>query len=170
MHLQSQHAIDAWTATFLQHPMLFHTFHYTCAVHQDLVSSSLSRSFRPEILAHKGQALQHLSQLLGARIDHAGMELAIHTMGLLATHDLDQTSFDAMYSAHPLPFDPTMPPPHSLRVFSRIAVAQAHQDAMHIMIHRIGGLQNLKLPGMADTIALCVATCLPGQRNCSSPR
>ena len=137
--------------------MLFHTFHYTCAVHQDLVSSSLSRSTRPEILAHKGRALQHLSQLLEASIDRQGMELAIHTMGLLATHDLDQSSIDAMYSAHPLSFDPTMPPPHGLRVFSRIGVTKAHQDAMHVMVRRIGGLQNLRLPGMADTIALCVA-------------
>ena len=125
--------------------------------HQDLVSSSLSHSSRPDILAHKGRAILHLRQLIEAPIDQRGMELAIHTMGLLATHDVDKSSIDAMYLAHPLPFDPPMPPPHELRVYSRIDVTRAHQEAMQVMVRRIGGLQRFQLPGMTDTISLCVA-------------
>lgn len=150
-HLPDQASREAWSRAVCWHPSAFHAFQYSAAVHQDLVSRQAINCVAPPALAQLHMSLE----LLRAEISSpcVDLEMMLLTVGLLATHDLNEEKMKAMYDSAPLCFDPLIPPPSKLRVFAQLDYAEPHAQMMNWVVRKIGGLNAIQMPGLAATAA-----------------
>ena len=104
------------------------------------------------MLWHQSQSISHLRNMLG-RLDSENLGLALFAVVTLVRSPIqsDQFDRDAPYA---LPFAPHMPFSEGIRAILRPKKVQAHCNAIHALVDRAGGLENLKLPGLARACAL----------------
>lgn len=81
------------------------------------------------------------------------LEMMLLTVGLLATHDLNEEKMRAMYDSAPLCLDPLLPPPPKLRMFAQLNYSEPHAQMMNWVARKIGGLKAIQMPGLAPTVA-----------------
>ena len=140
----------AWFEAFCQHRCIHHVFHYGCAVHSDLVRNRVEKSTDRNIVAHKAAAIGLLKDKLDTLDDDTDLDAILLTVLTLASNELDEAS---MSVGTVLPFEAHVPTARWMTVYGRLETVETHAKAMFLLIHRIGGLQNIRLPGLAHTIA-----------------
>lgn len=144
----------AWTTTFFQHPLVWHTFHWYIPIHQDINANTISASITCESLAHRQCAIHLLNGLLSrSPLSRAELEVVLMIVMTLSTNELTEASMAEMFVAAPLPFDPPMPT-NDFKTYSRLRRAAVHSRFMVLLALRLGGLGKLKSPGLANSIAM----------------
>lgn len=146
--------------------MIFHTFHWTIAIHHDLVDCKIAASLTRESITHRLLGIQMLRSLLAKDMSHDEVELAVLTVMSIALTELDQQVMDDMFSAAPLPFEPPMQT-NDFNIQSRPRRDPRHGEIMAHLIRRLGSWDRVKLPGLASSLAmydtLLSAEIMPGR-------
>ena len=144
----------AFFAAFCQHPIIYHCFHYVYAVHRDVVQRQVLLSRSARALWHLSESFRLLNAIVG-NLDRENIELALLTIvTLVKSHiDPDQINQDA---SHALLFTPHNHYADSLHVYGRTGIVEAHANAIVPLVHRAGGLNKLKFPGLSRSLAMSV--------------
>ena len=141
---------SAWYAALCKHPAVFHGFVYATAAHQDILSSQLTRSSRKDMLTHKAKAFRSLRDLTLQATSDAEIELLLFAVMVMWHYDLqdEQIAQDEI-----LQFSPHMPGANWLSVYGRTQGVEAHTRPLWALVARLGGVQKLKMPGLAFSLS-----------------
>ncbi|KAK4955112.1 hypothetical protein LTR10_007306 [Elasticomyces elasticus] len=147
--------ISSWFLAFSQSPVVYHALSYTVGAHQEIVSGSTAALVQQQALVHKGQTIKIINELLND-LDNADTEAMILAMFILwrvnaATKQSDQREETLLFS-------PYMPGANWLSVYGRAEAVDMHAQAMYWLVARLGGLEQVKLPGLQMVLSMCV-TC-----------
>lgn len=134
---------------FCKHPVIFHGFNYASAIHQDILRNQVSRSTGKDTLAHKAETFRLLKELV-PRLDDSNVELILFAVMIMWHYDLRE---EEIRDADVLPFSPHMPGANWLTVYGRTEGVEAHARPVKALLERAGGIQGLKLPGLAFAIS-----------------
>lgn len=137
---------------YCQNRAVFHAIHHATAVHQALREGQLARVENRETLAHKIKAIELLNDgLLTA--EHEALEPLLMTVMLLATNELREKDLRVV---PPLAIRPHCPDTGWLSLYAKTDVVPEHVKAIELLVGRLGGLKNLKTPGLAGNLATYV--------------
>ena len=144
--------LSAIFAAFCQHPIIYHSLSQIAIIYRNGLHSTESTYYSPRMLWHQSQSISHLSNILG-QLDSENLGLALFAVVTLVRSPFQPDQFDRD-APYVLPFAPHMPFSYGLRAFMRPEKVQAHSDAVYALVDRAGGLESLKLPGLARACAL----------------
>ena len=119
-------------------------------MHSDILSNRVERSGSGRVVMHKAAAIGLLKDQLEHLSSDEDLDAAVLTVLALARNELDQGS---MRVGVVLQFEPHLPTASWMNVYGRVEPVETHARAMLLLVERAGGLPNLKLPGLAATIA-----------------
>jgi hypothetical protein len=114
------------------------------------VSRQIVASTSSFALTHKTWAIRLLNAAL-SKLESANEEHVILTILLLATNEPGR---EAVRVERSLPLQPHMPQGNWMSVYGRIEIEHAHAKALIFLVHRKGGLESIRMPGLGATIAL----------------
>lgn len=138
-----------WFALYCQEPIVFHGFNVAAAMHDDLLSKKGRWSKSSEIISHRGELLGRVGQLI-SNIDDSKLELAVFGIATLIVTTLQ---VGRSWPDRVLLLSPHMPSANFDSVFGRTLVEPEPVKAMMQLVTRIGGLQKIRLPGLAIVAA-----------------
>ncbi|KAF2167159.1 hypothetical protein M409DRAFT_22587 [Zasmidium cellare ATCC 36951] len=119
-----------WFALYCQEPIVFHGFNVAAAMHDDLLSKKGRWSKSSEIISRRA------------------LEFAVFGIATLIVTTLQESWPD-----RGLLLSPHMPSANFDSVFGRTLVEPEPVKAMMQLVHRIGGLPKIRLPGLAIVAA-----------------
>lgn len=140
----------AWFTVFHEYPILFHAFSHASAVHKDVLLNKITYSNTGQVLRHKGRSISLLKQYL-ANLDTANLETLLIVMVTLATHDLSDSR---LYMGTPTGFQAHEAHAYWMDVYGRLDTIPEHLGAIARLVELAGGLDKVKLPGLANCLAL----------------
>ncbi|KAK5738571.1 hypothetical protein LTR17_005907 [Elasticomyces elasticus] len=157
--------ISSWFLAFSQSPVVYHALSYTVGAHQEIVSGSTAALVQQQALVHKGQTIKIINELLND-LDNADTEAMILAMFILwrvnaATKQNDQREETLLFS-------PYMPGANWLSVYGRAEAIDMHAQAMYWLVARLGGLEQVKLPGLQ--MVLSIGDLIESTVRCTKPR
>ncbi|KAK4493789.1 hypothetical protein PRZ48_014974 [Zasmidium cellare] len=138
-----------WFALYCQEPIVFHGFNVAAAMHDDLLSKKGRWSKSSEIISHRGELLGRVGQLI-SNIEDSKLELAVFGIATLIVTTLQ---VGRSWPDWVLLLSPHMPSANFDSVFGRTLVEPEPVKAMMQLVNRIGGLQKIRLPGLAIVAA-----------------
>ncbi|KAK3680118.1 hypothetical protein LTR78_000495 [Recurvomyces mirabilis] len=140
---------SAWFEMFCKHPVIMHGFCYASATHQDILRNQVSRSSQRDMLAHKTETFRLMGKLVADAKDE-DIEIIIFAVMIMWHYDLQDHE---IRDAGSLPFRQHMPSANWLHVYGRTQGVATHTRPLMVLLARVGGVQSLKLPGLAFAIS-----------------
>ena len=122
---------------------------YASAVHQDILRNQISLSAKQGILAHKTKAFRLLGDLVSKQRTPAELELLLFAVMILWHYDLQDSQIRQEEVLH---FSAYMPGANWLSVYGRTRGVESHAKALYDILNQLGGVQQLKMPGLAFAI------------------
>ncbi|KAK4554383.1 hypothetical protein LTR86_008591 [Recurvomyces mirabilis] len=126
-----------------------HGFCYATATHQDILRNQVSRSSQRDMLAHKTETFRLMGKLVADAKDE-DIETIIFAVMIMWHYDLQDHE---IRDAGSLPFRSHMPSANWLHVYGRTQGVATHTRPLMALLARVGGIQSLKLPGLAFAIS-----------------
>ena len=127
-------------------------------MHQSINSNPTALRRLPTTLAHKGETIQHVNAALKDVGDQATVETILIAVFILWMVNFEETSTN---HEDPILFTPYLPGANWLSVYGRAEVVDAHAAAFRWLVERIGGLERIRLPGLAQVLAMYVIVRVP---------
>ena len=133
--------------------MILHGFFHKVAVDRDLRMNQLAEARSRETLVHKAKAIAALkSHLSMPLLDSEAIDVALVAILIIGKSDMDNSIMSKMSLASTAQhFDPPLTSPE-VTVYGRIDMANAHLQVVQALIKRVGGLQNIRIPGIAHSL------------------
>jgi len=148
-----------WLQLFCQHPLVHHSFFNVAATHHDLCEDTISQSSSRSVLSHKVRAIGILGNLLSTSLDRPNLEILLLAVLCLGKNEITPAAMAQWSNASPLPVEPHIPT-SPIRLYGRFEMAREHRQAAATLVGLIGGLRNIRLPGLAGLVALSVNSCV----------
>ena len=148
-------AAEEWTRAFYQYPVLLHSFFNVAATHHDLCNSQILQTGTRQALEHKINAIAALNRHLSEPLNQERADVALCAILCLGKNDMNRNTLANMLSRDSLLFDPPLTTPE-IAIYGRLDMAEEHFQAAGKLIQLLGGLENVKLPGLALEISLYV--------------
>jgi hypothetical protein len=139
----------AWVSASIQSPFLFHAMLFMASIHYEYLRSSKIDPHAPLPLSHKVVAIQKLSEYLSDGRDTAKEEVIL-TILLLAAHE----NIGAVAEETMKPFNTPLETSQWLNIYGNNTFVPEHMKAVLDLIALRGGIENLKLHGQAENLAL----------------
>ena len=136
----------AWFTTGLTYPLLFHALVFAGSIHLDFMRWNTIYPNSPTALSHKLMVIQQLNMIL-SNPKEAYKDEVILAILILASHEARDKSEDKAR-----PFNSPLMAAQWLNVYGNIQYVPEHMKAVMDLIAARGGLENLKLHGLAETI------------------
>ena len=143
--------VEAWFQAFTRDPLTFHGLSYAIGVHQRLSGVPGAVTRFAQTLGHKSQAIQLVNARLPALDGQAMIELALLTIAILWRVNDQAVASD---SEEFMLLNSYLPTADWLCLYGKTDTVDAHAGAVRFLVERLGGLNNLQLPGLAYGIAM----------------
>lgn len=127
-------------------PLLFHALVFAGSIHLDFMRSSSINPNSPVALSHKLAVIQKLNNVLSNPKEVQRDEVILAIL-ILASHEARSDSENRMQ-----PFDSPLKSAQWLNVYGNIEYVPQHMKAVMKLIALRGGIENLELHGLAETI------------------
>jgi hypothetical protein len=137
----------AWLSSGLEHPLLFHAIVFAGSIHLDFLRSSQIYPNKPLSLSHKLVVIQQVNQCLSDP-DVASHDEVILAILILASHEAMNMS-----ASKQNPFNSPLRNAQWLNIYSTITYVPEHMKAVLDLVTLRGGLENIKMFGLAEVIA-----------------
>ncbi|EME48259.1 hypothetical protein DOTSEDRAFT_70011 [Dothistroma septosporum NZE10] len=141
-----------WFQDFCTSPLLYHAHSVAGATYRDFLAKNLLWSDRKTTLAHRGNAVSLIREQF-ARIDFMpaqDVEKLIFAMIILGGNEPQTWPLVEM----DLPFRPHIALADPMRILGHSKPVMAYQNAAFALVHRQGGLHELRASGLALIIAI----------------
>lgn len=136
----------AWFTAGQTVPLLFHALVFAGSIHLDFMRLSTIYPNSPIALTHKLVVIEQLNMIMSNPIEAQKDEVILAIL-ILASHEArDQTENKIK------PFDSPLMSAQWLNVYGNIQYVPAHMKAVMELIAIRGGIEHLKLHGLAETI------------------
>lgn len=137
---------QAWFAAGLTQPLLFHALVFAGSIHLDFMRSSTIHPNSPVALSHKLAVIQKLNMIL-SNPKEAQKDEVILAILILASHEARCDSESKIQ-----PFQSPLKSAQWLNVYGNIQYVPQHMTAVMELLTLRGGIETLKLHGLAETI------------------
>lgn len=134
---------------------MFHSLFNVAATHHDLCSNQISKTGTRKALEHKVNAIAALNSHLSEPLTQDRADVALCAILCLGKNDMDHSTLENMFAADTFLFDPPMTS-QEIAIYGRLDMAEEHFQAAGKLIQLLGGLKNVKLPGVALELSLYV--------------
>jgi hypothetical protein len=136
----------AWLSFGLEHPLLFHALVFAGSIHLDFLRSSQIYPNKPLSLSHKLVVIQKLNDCFRDP-NVASRDEVILAILILASHEAMNMS-----AGKENPFN--SPPKNAqwLNIYSTITYMPEHMKAVDELVTSRGGLENIRMFGLAEVI------------------
>ncbi|KAK0099539.1 hypothetical protein ONS95_000264 [Cadophora gregata] len=142
----------AWFRKAWEKPILMHALAFGAIVHMDVLRSPRISLENPLRLFHKVQTMTLLKEEM-KNPDATALDDVILAVLALSTNEVE-TVANHMKEKVRSPFNSPLPSIQWLDVYGSITHVKAHTLAMRSLVARRGGLENVELPGLAETLSL----------------
>ena len=151
----SPNSLPHWYQEFCKTPIIFHVSHHAAAVHADLLVGEAKWSGSLEILAHKTKAIRMVNEQLSrlSYLDHETLEQLIFAVATLSRHELEPKHLG---TEEVLLFAPHMPLANGMKPLGRFRATPQARAVLVQLINSLGGLGSLRIPGLANILAVYV--------------
>jgi hypothetical protein len=137
----------AWFEGMCSTPLLFHALSYKSGVHQTLRGLATQRK-KVQTMEHQLKTTQliniALEELANANTEHLIIAMMCLWRTNLETADRHPTA-DSLFSAH-------NPDANWIALYGRMHNVEIHAKALNYLVHRLGGAQALRFPGLLVTV------------------
>jgi len=137
-----------WVSSSLKFPFLFHALLFAAAIHQDFMRTSELRYDSPQALSHKLIAIQTLNEYISKNINTSRDEVILAILSLASHETLNVTE------ERRKPFNSPLKTAQWLNVYGNNNYVSEHMKAVLNLVNSKGGIENLKLHGLGETIVL----------------
>jgi len=137
----------AWLSSGLEHPLLFHALAFAGSIHLDYLRSSKIYPNKPLSLSHKLVVIQKVNECLSDP-NVASRDEVILAILILASHEAMNMS-----AGKQNPFNSPLKTAQWLNIYSTITYVPEHMEAVLRLVTLRGGLENIKMFGLAEVIA-----------------
>ncbi|KAH7419574.1 hypothetical protein BKA64DRAFT_651173 [Cadophora sp. MPI-SDFR-AT-0126] len=161
---QSQMA-TVWFRKAWEKPILMHALAFGAIVHMDVLRSPRISLENPLRLFHKVQTMTLLKEEM-KKPDETALDDVILAILALSTNEVE-TVANNMKEKVRSPFSSPLASIQWLDVYGSFTHVKAHTLAMRSVIARRGGLEQVELPGLAETLSL--SDVLGATQNLSKP-
>jgi len=135
----------AWYSAGIKNPFLFNVLLWSACCHRDVLRGPKREIDSLQTLSYKVNAIRLLNDVLSDGSKAITDEVILTVVGLAAHDVLPITPLN------PKPFNSPLKNAGGLAFYSVAADAPEHMEAIKTLIALRGGLDNLKLPGLAET-------------------
>lgn len=137
----------AWFSTGLQHPLLFHALAFAGSVHLDFLRTSQIFPNSPHALSHKLAVIHELKEIMNDP-EQAQRDEVILSILILSSHEAVHPS-----QIRSNPFNSPLKKVQWLNIYGNITYVPEHMKAVMELSTMRGGIQKLRLHGLAEIIA-----------------
>ena len=137
----------AWYSAGLATPILFHALAFAGLIHQDYLRCSQIYPNAPQALSHKLIVFRRLNEVIGDGSEFSSSDEVILAILILASHETLKVTEEKRK-----PFNSPLKRVQWLNVYGNIAYVPEHRKAVLDLLNIRGGLEALRLPGLAETI------------------
>jgi hypothetical protein len=151
---QGRELPSAWLAKTYQRPVAMHALLFGAAVHMDVLRRPRINLDNPIRLYHKVQTMKLLKEELRSP-EKMPLDEVILSVLALGTNEIETMVNNTRYQARS-PFNSPLSSAQWLDVYGSMSSVPAHAIAMRSLVARRGGLENIKLHGLAEVLSLLV--------------
>ncbi|KAE9374855.1 hypothetical protein N431DRAFT_405887 [Stipitochalara longipes BDJ] len=145
----------AWFSAGIKNPFLFNVLLWSACCHRDFLRGSEIQYDSPQALSYKVNSIRLLNEVLSDGRKAITDEVILTVMGLAAHEILTVTQ------QNPKPFNSPLKDAGGMAFYSATKDVPEHMEAIKKLIALRGGLENLKLPGLAETFHIgCISKTL----------
>jgi hypothetical protein len=137
----------AWFSSAMEHPLLFHALAFAGSIHLDFLHSAQIYPNKALSLSHKLAVIQEVNKCLNDT-DVALRDEVILAILILASHEAMNIS-----AGKENPFNSPLKSAQWLNIYSAITYVPEHMKAVLSLVELRGGLENIKMFGLAEVIA-----------------
>lgn len=143
---------NAWLGCAMDAPLAFYSFVFAAGLHHAYLRGwkGIPSSAFTLLLSYKTQAIKLINEAL-QRVDDEIPDHLLVSILILAAHGPRSRSLDDAEPVHPP--SPLANAQH-LQFYAALDFDRVHMDALRVLISRRGGLSEIKLYSLAETIAL----------------
>jgi hypothetical protein len=142
----------AWLLAINSRPVTMHSMLFGAQVHLDVLRGPQMNINNPIRLYHKIQTIRLLKEEL-EHIERASLDDVILAILALSTNEIE-TITNNIKEKIQSPFHSPLTSVQWLDVYGSISHIKAHVLAIHRLIDQRGGLESIKLDGLAEVVAL----------------
>lgn len=135
----------AWFSAGIKNPFLFNLLLWSACCHRDVLRGSKIHHDSPQTLSYKVNAIRFLNKVLSGGTKAITDEVILTVIGLAAHEVMPLTP------QNPKPFNSPLKNAGGMDFYSVTKDAPEHMEAVRMLVALRGGLDNLKLPGLAET-------------------
>ncbi|KAH8598194.1 hypothetical protein B0O99DRAFT_739028 [Bisporella sp. PMI_857] len=140
--------VEAWLGSSLDYPVLFHALVFAASSHLEHLRNYQFQSNSPSALAHKQVVIQQLNTLLKDPEEAYKDEIILAIVLLSSDPEPERDGNEGNFT----PFVSPLRKAQWLDFYGKIRSSNEHMKALDNIIAARGGLENLRLYGLADTI------------------
>jgi hypothetical protein len=140
---------QVWFSSALQFPVLFHALVFAGSVHLDFLRSGKIYPNSTLALHHKLAVIQSLKKIMQDPRTAASIDEVILSISILSSHEVIYTVSESRRS----PFNSPLRSAQWLEVYGNISYVPEHSIALGNLLALRGGLEGIKLYGLAEIIA-----------------
>lgn len=137
----------AWLSSGLEHPLLFHAMVFAGSIHLDFLRFSQIYPDKPLSLSHKLVVIQKVNECISDP-NVASRDEVILAILILASHEVMKRS-----TGKENPSNSPLKNAQWLNIYSTITYVPEHMEAVLNLVTLRGGLENIKMFGLAEIIA-----------------
>lgn len=139
----------AWFAASLKSPLLFHALAFAGSVHMDFMNGRKLYPISQQALSHKLRVIRELAEVINNK-DEASQDECILVIWILASYETMKPTSELESKEKRKPFKSPNKRTEWLAVSGKTECVPEHKAAILYLLTLRGGLENLKLPGVAD--------------------
>jgi hypothetical protein len=140
----------AWFSASLTSPLLFHALAFAGSVHMDFMHGSPLYPISPQALSHKLRVIRKLAEIIENK-DELSRDECVLVIFILASYETLKPTKEVKDKR--LPFNSPLKRKEWLAVSGRTECVPEHKMAILYLLNLRGGLEALKLSGVAECIA-----------------
>ena len=141
----------AWFCFGLKSPLVFHALVFASSVHLDFLRSSKFFPDSPHVLSHKLTVIHKIKTLISKDSKPCFEDLVVAIL-MLACHEEVDTSPMTGAEKKYWPFNDPLGRGKWLNMYSGVRVIPEHRKALVDVVTMGGGLESIKLYGLADLV------------------
>ncbi|KAK4554928.1 hypothetical protein LTR86_008076 [Recurvomyces mirabilis] len=157
----STEQLPSWFLAFSQNPIVYNCMSYAVGVYQESTGIATPK-VEQQTLVHKGRTIHLVNQAL-PDLQQADLEAV-----MLGIFVLWRCNFTKASPHETLLFRPYIPEANLITEFGKFDAIDAHANALHWLIDKAGGIDNIKLPGLK--LILSNGDLLESTARCTKPR
>lgn len=143
---------SVWLERMLLRPLLMHAMLFGASVHLDVLRGQGGAVHNPKRLFHKLQTIR----LLGAQLQELprdGLDEIILSILALGTNEIETIS-NSRRAYQRSPFQSPLTDAQWLSVYGNMSQVEAHVVALRSLVNARGGIEEIELEGLAETLCL----------------